>query len=151
MSTQKRLKSSAGSSPEAHHGTLSRRAPASFPADLDALMQAHLSRVFNERDADRRLGALKELYAEDATLFEPHATATGPEAISNAVDALQASLPPAWVFTASGPAIGHNGVARLFWRAGPPDGAAAVTGTDVAHVEHGRIKALHVFVDPAPR
>jgi hypothetical protein len=114
-------------------------------------MQAHLSWVFNERHADCRLRALKELYAEDAMLFEPHAAVTGPEAISAAVDAVQASLPQGFVFTAAGPAIGHNGVVRLFWRAGPPDGPAAVTGTDVAHVEQGRIRALHVFVDPAPR
>jgi len=40
---------------------------------------------------------------------------------------------------------------RLFWRAGPPDGPAAVTGVDVAHIEGGRIKLLYVFVDPAAR
>jgi hypothetical protein len=34
-----------------------------LPVDFDALMQAHLARVFGERDADRRLGALEELYA----------------------------------------------------------------------------------------
>jgi hypothetical protein len=27
----------------------------------------------------------------------------------------------------------------------------AVTGTDVAHIENGRIKLLYVFVDPAAR
>ncbi len=124
---------------------------APMPVDFDALMQAHLARVFGERDADRRLGALEELYAGDATLFEPHAAATGREAISDAVGALQASLPPGFVFAAAGPAVGHNGVARLHWRAGPPHGPAAVTGTDVAHVENGKIKALHVFLDPAPR
>ncbi len=120
-------------------------------ADFDALMQAHLARVFGERDAGRRLRALKELYTEDATLFEPHAAATGHEAISGAVDGIQASLPAGFVFTASGAAVGHNGVARLRWCAGPPDGPVAVTGTDVARVENGRVKALYVFVDPAPR
>jgi SnoaL-like protein len=124
---------------------------AQVPADFDALMQAHLTRVFGEHDPGRRLDALKELYTEDATLFEPHAAVTGHEAISDAVDALQASLPSQFVFTAAGPGVGHYGVARLHWRAGPPDGPAAVTGTDVAHVENGRIKALYVFLDPAPR
>jgi hypothetical protein len=119
--------------------------------NFDALMQAHLARIFNERDGGRRMDALKELYANDATLFEPHAAVTGYAAISGAVDALQASLPPDFVFTAAGIAVGHNGVARLHWRAGPPNGPVAVTGTDVAQVENGRIKALYVFVDPAPR
>jgi hypothetical protein len=117
--------------------------------NFDVLMQAHLARVFNERDGGRRRDALQELYTGDATFFEPHAVVTGYEAISSAIDALQASLPPDFVFTASGIAIGHNGIARLHWHAGPPDGPVAVTGTDVAQVENGRIKALYVFVDPA--
>ena len=112
------------------------------PVDFDALMQAHLTRVFGERDPSLRLHALRELYCEDATLFEPHAAVTGHEEISNAVNALQASMPPDFVFTASGIAIGHHGLARLQWRVGPPGGPAAVTGTDVAHVKNGRVQAL---------
>jgi hypothetical protein len=38
---------------------------------------------------------------------------------------------------------------ELFWRAGPLDGPVAITGTDFAHIEDGRIKRLSVFVDPA--
>ncbi len=113
------------------------------PVDFDAVMQGHLARVFGERDGSRRLLAFQELYAEDATLFEPHAALTGHQAISRAIDTLQASVPPEFVFTPAGPAVGHHGVACLHWRAGSPD--AAVTGTDVAHVEKGPIKSLHVF------
>jgi hypothetical protein len=119
--------------------------------DFDALMQGNLVRVFGERDADRRRAALRELYAEDATLYEPQAVVTGREAISGAVDSLLAGMPLDFVFTPAGHGVGHNGVGRLFWRAGPPDGPVAVTGTDVAHVEGGRIKSLHVFLDPVPR
>lgn len=120
------------------------------PIDFDALLQAHLAGVFNERDPARRRAALKQLYTEDATLFEPGTAVTGHDAISAAVDALQASLPREFVFTALGPAVGHHGVARLRWSAGPPGGPAAVTGTDVAHIENGRIKSLYVLLDPAP-
>jgi hypothetical protein len=118
--------------------------------DLDALMQANVRRVFNERSADRRLAALGELYTEDAILYDPETVAVGQKAISKAVDSLLGSLPANFVLTATGPAVGHNGAGRLFWRAGPASGPAAVTGTDVAHVERGRIKRLYVFVDPAP-
>ena len=114
-------------------------------------MQANIVRVFNERNSDRRRAALGELYAEDATLYDPETVATGREAISGAVDNLLLSLPPDFVFTATGHAVGHNGAARLFWRAGPPHGPVAVTGTDVAHIEDGRIKLLYVFVDPVAR
>jgi len=119
--------------------------------DLDALMQANIARVFNERNSDRRRAALGELYTVNATLCDPETVATGREAISRAVDNLLRILPPDFVFTATGHAVGHNGAARLFWRAGPPDGPVAITGTDVAHIEDGRIKLLYVFVDPVAR
>ena len=115
---------------------------------IDELMQANIVRVFNERDPDRRRMALSELYSEGAVLYDPETVATGWGAISRAVEDLLLRLPPDFVFTAAGHAVGHNGAARLFWRAGPSDGPVAVTGTDVAHIENGRIKLLYVFVDP---
>jgi len=122
--------------------------PSDTAIDYDGLMQANLSRVFGERDAERRLEAIRELYAEDAVLNEPHAAARGHVAIRDAVSALLASLPPDFVFTATGPAIGHHGIGRLQWRSGPADGPVAVTGMDIANVEGGRIHALTVFLDP---
>jgi hypothetical protein len=116
--------------------------------DYERLMQANLTRVFGERDAERRIAAIRELYAEDAVLYEPDASAAGHAAISQAVDALLSSLPPNFAFTAIGPAVGHHGVGRLRWTAGPPGGPVAVTGTDVARIESGRIQTLHVFIDP---
>jgi len=116
--------------------------------DYSSLMQANLARVFGERDAARRMNAIAELYADDATLFEPHASATGRDAINQAVGTLLASLPPDFVFTAIGPAVGHHDVGRLRWQSGPPNSPAAVTGTDVARFEGGRIQTLHVFLDP---
>jgi hypothetical protein len=120
-----------------------------FPVDYDALMQANLARVFGERDVARRIKAIRELYAEDAALYEPDTSAKGHAAISEAVTALLAHLPPHFVFQADGPAIGHHNVGRLKWRSGPRDGPAAVTGTDVAHFEKGRIHSLYVFLDLA--
>jgi len=116
--------------------------------DYERLMQANLARVFAERDTSRRLAAIRDLYAEDAVLYEPEASATGHTAINRAVDALLSSLPPGIAFKAIGPAVGHHGVGRLRWQSGPPDGPAAVTGTDVAHIASGRIQTLHVFIDP---
>ncbi|CAN7567733.1 nuclear transport factor 2 family protein [Phyllobacterium sp. LjRoot231] len=116
--------------------------------DYGARMQANLVRVFGERDAERRIAAIRELYAEDAVLYEPDASATGHAAINQTVDALLSSLPPSFVFTAIGPAVGHHGVGRLRWQSGPPNGPVAVTGTDVARFEGGLIQTLHVFIDP---
>ncbi|UUZ71170.1 nuclear transport factor 2 family protein [Polaromonas sp. P1(28)-8] len=124
------------------------RAISEAPVNYDGVLQANLERVFGEHDADRRIEAIRELYAEGAVLYEPHASVSGHAAISEAVTVLLASLPPHFVFRAAGPAVGHNGVGRLQWRAGPPDGPVAVTGTDVALFDNGLIRSLHVFLDP---
>ena len=115
--------------------------------DYEKIMQSNLDRVFGERDAARRIAAVRELYDEDAVLHEPHRSAHGHEAILQAVTDLLAQLPTEYTFTAIRPALGHNGIARLQWRAGPSGGPHAVTGTDVAQVEGGRIRTLHVFLD----
>jgi len=123
--------------------------PTSEGIDYNRLMQANLTRVFSERDAGRRIVAIRELYAADAVLYEPDASANGHAAISEAVTGLLAQFPPNFVFSAAGPAIGHHNLGRLKWRSGPPDGPVAVTGMDVAHFEEGRIHSIYVFLEPA--
>ncbi len=132
-------------------GTTKDTAKPAHVIDLDAFMRANMNRVFNERNVGQRLAALGELYSNDATLYDPEAVVTGREAISAAVDSLLGNFPPDYVFTAAGPAVGHNGAARLFWRLGPPGKPVVVTGTDVALIVHARIKRLYVFVDPVVR
>src|SRR6266516_151530 len=122
-----------------------RNDPKSETIDYNRLMQANLARVFNERDAALRIVAIRDLYAEDAGLYEPDTSAKGHAAISEAVTALLAHLPPNFVFSAAGPAIGHHNIGRLKWRSGPPDSPAAVTGLDIAHFSQGRIHSVYVF------
>jgi hypothetical protein len=121
--------------------------PKSESINCDGLMQANLARVFGEHNAKRRIEAIRELYVEDAVLYEPHASAKGHAAIFAAVTALLASLPPGFAFRSAGPAVGHHGVGRLRWSSGPPDGPAAAAGTDVAWFEGGSIRSLYVFLD----
>jgi hypothetical protein len=123
--------------------------PKAEAIDYNRLMQANVTRVFNERDAERRIVAIRELYAEDAVVYEPDASAKGHAAISEAVTALLAHLPPNVVFRAAGPAIGHHNIGRLKWLSGPPDGPVAVTGMDVALFEQRRIHSLYVFLEVA--
>ncbi|UIJ70391.1 nuclear transport factor 2 family protein [Aurantimonas sp. HBX-1] len=115
--------------------------------DFEKLMQANLELVFGERDPARRTSAIRNIYHEDAELHEPERSVRGHAAISQAVSDLLLHLPPDFVFTALRPASGHHGVGRLQWRAGPAGGPIAVTGTDVAHVDGGLIRTLHVFLD----
>lgn len=121
--------------------------PGEMRPDFDAIMQANLLRVFSERDPERRLVAIRDIYAPDAVLFEPGTSAEGHDAISRAVSDLLSHMPPDFGFRPVRPALGHHGVGRLQWTGGPADGSPVVTGLDVAHVEGGMIRSLHVFLD----
>jgi hypothetical protein len=70
----------------------------SKPIDHDGVMQANLTRVFGQPDAGKRLKAIRELYAKDAVLNEPHASVKGHAAINEAATALLAGPPPGFVF-----------------------------------------------------
>ena len=119
--------------------------------NYDRLLRRNTTAVFSERDAVRRMQAIEEIYAADATLFEPDAVAKGHAAISAAVEGLLGMLPPDFAFAAAGPAVGHHGVARIEWRGSAPGGPVAVTGTDVARIADGRITELYGLLDPVPR
>jgi hypothetical protein len=80
---------------------------------IDALMQANIVRVFNERSLALRRAALDELYTEGTILMIPRRLRPA-ERRSAAVDHLLRMLPSDFVFTAIGRAVGHNGAARLF-------------------------------------
>ena len=113
------------------------------------LMLRNLQEVFNERDAVRRIGAVKSIYAREAEFFEgdEHIVYRGHDAISAKVGALQASFPPEFTFSpTSSPARNHD-LGRLTWRVGPAAAPPVVTGMDVAIFEEGRIRALYTFLD----
>jgi len=115
-----------------------------------ALLGAHLDQVFNERDPNRRGHAIRELYASDAIFYESEAMYSGTDAIARAVTDLLLALPPTLVFSPVAPPMDNHGMVKLLWRGHLPDGTTIVTGTDVAQIEGGRIRSLHVFVD-APK
>lgn len=134
--------------PASSSAVLSEETTRESEMDFATIMQANLDLVFGERDPARRMSAIRKIYDENAELHEAQGSVRGHDAISQAVAEVLEHLPQDFVFTAIRPASGHNGVGRLQWRAGPPGGPAAVTGTDVAHVEGGLIRTLHVFLDP---
>src|SRR5258707_14949058 len=108
-------------------------AKADTARDYDGLLRANAKHVFSETSVERRLTALKELWAEDGVLVENEHVVTGREAVSGSVGALLNMLPPGTKFEAEGPAAGHHGLGRLRGRAvdssGKPLGG---TGTDIA-------------------
>jgi hypothetical protein len=93
--------------------------------DYDGLLRANAKRVFSEPDVERRLTAVKELWAEDGVLVENEHVAAGWDAVSGSVGALLKMLPPGTTFEAEGRAAGHHGLARLRWRAVDSSGKTA--------------------------
>ena len=118
--------------------------------DYNGLMQAHLYRVFAERDAEKRRAAIRELYAETVSVFEPDAEATGHEGVDHVVEAILSKAPPSFVFGTFGPAVGHHGIGRMRWHFGPEGAPAVVSGLDVVEIVDGKITKLYVFLDPMP-
>lgn len=114
---------------------------------VSTILQANLDRVFNERDAARRREAILEIYAADAKLYDPEATASGTDAIIGAVTHLLGSLPPTMTFVPVAPGMVNHDMEKLLWRGQLPDGTLVVTGTDVAQIDNGRIQSIYVFVD----
>ena len=112
-----------------------------------ALLRENMARVFNERHAEQRFAAVRELYADNATLYEPETVVSGHQAISGAVGELLATLPPDMMFTPTGAEGSHHGLAFARWQGGAAGGPVVVTGMDVAYVSAGRITELYVFLD----
>jgi hypothetical protein len=119
--------------------------------DYEQLMRSNLSAVFSEREPASRIRAIEELYVADPTLYEPVETVRGRQAISDTIGRLLTSLPPDFVFTVAGPAVGHHDMCCVQWRGGSPGSLAMISGSDVVQLEDGKIKSIYVFIDPTPR
>lgn len=124
-------------------------AQASNAIDFEGILGANLQRVFSEKDPARRLEAIREIYADDAVLYERDRSVQGHAAIARVVSELVDGMVADFTFSAIRPGLGHHNLGRLQWRHGPPDGSTSVTGTDVVHIQDGRIQTIHVFLDQA--
>ena len=111
------------------------------------LMLRNLQEVLNERDAARRIVAVKSIYVREAEFFEPDERFQGHEAISARVGALQASFPPDFTFSPTSAPVRNHDLGRLTWRVGPAAGPPVTTGIDVVVFEQDKIRALYVFLD----
>ena len=106
------------------------------------LMLRNLKEVFNERDAARRIGAVKSIYATVAEFFEGDERIKGHDAISAKVGVLQASFPPDFTLSpTSAPAHNHD-LGRLTRRVGAAATPPVAAGIDVAIFEQGKIRCV---------
>ena len=115
--------------------------------NYDALLRANLQRVFNERDAQKRIAAVQELFADTPTMYEPTGIVTGRAAISEVAGALLDQFGADFAFVPEGPAVGHHGLGYLRWHAGLSAGSTVVSGVGVAEISEGKIGRLWVLLD----
>ncbi|OZE79768.1 hypothetical protein CH305_14735 [Rhodococcus sp. 15-649-2-2] len=110
------------------------------------LVRRNVVEVFNATDAVRRRELIEAMYHPDAVFYDAENTATGREAVIDAITALLAdSAGLSFSVTVEPAALGD--VARISWALSPPDAPAVVTGQDFAVVKDGTIAELYTFVD----
>lgn len=124
-------------------------ATAAEEPDYDRLLRANLEHVFNERDAGKRAAALADLFVDEPVMYEPTNVVRGRQAISAVAGKLLEQFGPTFRFSPVGFAVRHHGLGSLPWQAGPEGGPVAVTGTDVAELDGGRIARLWVLLNPS--
>ena len=116
------------------------------------LLEDSLLVIWNDRNAERRLQAMQNVYATDIHFYESdHGPAiVGYQQINDVISNLQAQWPTEFQFEITRPASANHQVQHVAWNLGIPGQTPAATGMDVAIIEDGKIKSLHLFLD-APK
>ena len=113
------------------------------------LLEDSLLIIWNDRDADKRLREMQQIYASDIHFYESNASApvVGYQAINELISALQAEWPIEFQFELNKPSQVNHTVQVISWNLGPQGAPPIATGTDVALIEDGLIKSLYLFLD----
>jgi len=117
------------------------------------LLEDSLLLIWNDRDAASRLAAMEQVYAMDIVFYESNvgAAITGYQAINDLIATLQVQWPPQFRFELNRPAQVNHRVQHISWTLGIPGQTPVATGMDVALIEDGKIKSLHLFLDSAAK
>lgn len=113
------------------------------------LLEDSLLLIWNDRDADRRLEAMRKIYATDIHFFESNTgdPIIGYVAINELISKLQAEWPLNFVFELTKPSQLNHSIQMISWQLGPEGTAPVATGMDVAIIENGLIQSLYLFLD----
>jgi len=108
--------------------------------------------IWNDRDAQRRLDAMKAIYAPDINFYETNEgpAIEGYQAINDLITALQSKWPLEFQFELTGPLLVNHQIQYISWTLGIPGQTPAASGMDIAIIEANKIQSLHLFLD-APK
>ena len=118
-------------------------------ADTAKLLENSLLIIWNDRNADKRLEAMKQIYAPDIHFFESNTSepVVGHQAINELISKLQMKWPIEFVFELNKPAQMNHETQIISWNLGPKGATPVTTGMDVAVIENNLIKSLYLFLD----
>ncbi|UFH54491.1 nuclear transport factor 2 family protein [Spirosoma sp. KNUC1025] len=117
--------------------------------DDKQLLEDSLLKVWSERNDEKRLDVMQQIYAPDILFYESdQGTAIkGHQAIDTLIRTLQAKWAPGFVFSLTKPAVINHGVSQVSWTLGAADAPPIASGMDIAIVANGLIKELYLYLD----
>jgi hypothetical protein len=113
------------------------------------LLENSLLVIWNERNADRRLEAMKQTYAPDVHFYEFNTgeAIVGHSAINELISKLQKEWPSESRFELNKSSQVNHQVQIASWNLGPQGMQPVATGMDVAVIENDLIKSFYLFLD----
>jgi len=115
------------------------------------LMEANLLAVFNERDTDKRLAAIKATYTTDIRWTDDEGVSVGHDALNTKAAALLDGPLAGLEFIKDGPVHELAGFGYLAWHVVAPGSAEPlVSGFDVALLDGDLISQLFTVITKAP-
>ena len=113
------------------------------------LLDNSLLVIWNDRNADRRLEAMKNTYAPDVHFYEfnTEEAIIGYKAINELISKLQKEWPPETKFELNKPSQVNHSVQIASWNLRPQGIQPVATGVDVAVIENDLIKSFYLFFD----
>lgn len=116
-----------------------------------SLLEDSLLVIWNDRQAESRLAAMKAVYADDIVFYESDkgAAVVGHQAINDLIATLQMQWPPEFSFELTRTPQANHQVQYISWTLGIPGQTPVASGIDIALVKDGKIMSLHLFLDTA--
>jgi len=113
------------------------------------LLENSLLVIWSDRNADRRLEAMKKTYAPDVHFYEFNTgkAIVGYKAINELISKLQKEWPPESRFELNKPSQVNHQVQIASWNLRPQGIQPVATGVDVAVIENDLIKSFYLFLD----
>ena len=112
---------------------------------FNQLQEIHVL-AWNEKDAEKRAEMLGKIYADDIKMYDKDFIFDGVNAISDFIGKL-ISEDPNFKFSAAKPIEALQNSARLFGHIQTSGGL--LNSMDFLIAEHGKIKHLYAFMEPA--